>query len=310
MIGGWASAPEGSMERRVYDEAAARVQASRPADMEAGAYSGQELFPYAVQVALEIGVKPNLLAKPGTVARFLGMVRHALRQVWDKITRKPELFNAQDLVNLAFGIAQRENPEHAGELNGALTDEGASNAERRIQPVRLDLQGWDGSRAQLRELASGWYSENLQGKSFPNDDMGVDVQFSSEGKGVAFNTSGNLREGWRAEMVKALPELVKRAVKVDENAPDARRTRDTKAFHTLVAPLSVNGKVLAAKITLREALMGPDQRHKFYDIAALEIEDGSVLSGLKGSDQGQNPLPTGTEPSRATVAQLVKACTA
>lgn len=112
-IGGWANAKEGSQERQVYDEAAARVESSGPE------LSTQELFPYAVQVALEMGVKPNLIAPKGTVARWLGQVRLALRQVWDKITRKPELFNAQDLVNLAFGIAQRENPAHTNELDNA-----------------------------------------------------------------------------------------------------------------------------------------------------------------------------------------------
>lgn len=102
-LGGWAKAKLGSMERIVYDEAARRVQASGPE------LSTQELFPYAVQVALEMGVRPNAVAPQGTVERWLGQVRAALRTVWEKITRKPELFKSQDLVNLAFGIAQREN---------------------------------------------------------------------------------------------------------------------------------------------------------------------------------------------------------
>jgi Large polyvalent protein associated domain 38/phage-Barnase-EndoU-ColicinE5/D-RelE like nuclease3 len=120
MIEGWARAPEGSTEQRVYSEAQARVQSSMPEGAQQLQYSSQELFPYAVQVALEMGVRPNLLAKPGTVARWLGQVRAALRQVWAKITGKPGQFEAQDMVNLAFGIAQRENPEHAGELDGAI----------------------------------------------------------------------------------------------------------------------------------------------------------------------------------------------
>lgn len=114
-IGGWANAPEGSLERQVYNEAAARVQASGPE------LSTQELFPYAVQVALEMGVRPSPLAKPGTVARWLDHVRKALRQVWAKITGNRSDFASQDLVNLAFGIAQRENPAFAGELDGAAT---------------------------------------------------------------------------------------------------------------------------------------------------------------------------------------------
>lgn len=114
-IGGWANAPEGSLERQVYNEAAARVQASGPE------LSTQELFPYAVQVALEMGVRPSPLAKPGTVARWLDQVRKALRQAWAKITGNRSDFASQDLVNLAFGIAQRENPAFSGELDGAAT---------------------------------------------------------------------------------------------------------------------------------------------------------------------------------------------
>lgn len=121
-IGGWASAPEGSLERTVYNEAAARVQASGPE------LSTQELFPYAVQVALEMGVRPNALAKPGTVARWLDQVRKVLRQVWAKIAGSRSDFASQDLVNLAFGIAQRENPAFAGVLDGAATAPDAQTA--------------------------------------------------------------------------------------------------------------------------------------------------------------------------------------
>lgn len=127
-IGGWANAPEGSLERQVYNEAAARVRDSQPATGDTQAYSSQELFPYAVQVALEMGVRPNALAKPGTVARWLDQVRKVLRQVWAKIAGSRSDFASQDLVNLAFGIAQRENPVFAGELDGAATAPDAQTA--------------------------------------------------------------------------------------------------------------------------------------------------------------------------------------
>lgn len=188
------------------------------------------------------------------------------------------------------------------------SSQGGGAGARAIEPVRLELQGWGGGQAQLRALAGAWYSENLQGKHFRNDDMGVDVQFSSEGKREAFATSGNLRAGWRAEMVKVLPDLIKRAVKVSDAAPDARRVHDTKAFHTLVAPLEVNGRVMAAKITLREALLDPNGRpHKFYDVAALEIENGSEMSGVAPGVAAGPVHPTGSEPSGATVAELARA---
>ena len=183
------------------------------------------------------------------------------------------------------------------------------NLDQAIEPVLLRLEGWSGSRAQLRDLACAWYGKNLQGRPFRNDDMGVHVQFSAEGKAVAFNTSGNLRSGWRAEMVRALPDLVKRAVKIDESGPDERRAHDTKAFHTLVAPLWVNGKMLAAKITLRESIHDfPGHHHKFYDLAALEMEkeNGPEMFGAVAGVPA-NPLrPTGSEPLPASVSDLIQ----
>jgi DNA-binding transcriptional MerR regulator len=177
-------------------------------------------------------------------------------------------------------------------------------AKREIAPVVLNLEGWKGTVTELKHLAMNWYSQNLQGKSVRNDDMAVDVAFSTEGKKTAFATSGNARAGWKAEMVKALPDLIRRAVKIEDALPEPRRKHDTRMFHTLVAPLSVNGNVYAAKITLREALRDPNGRpHKFYDIAALEIENGVAVSGL-GIRQSEPGHPTPTTPLPVTVGQL------
>lgn len=109
-------------------------------------------------------------------------------------------------------------------------------------------------------------------------------------------------------MVKALRPLIERAAKVAENEPDARRKHDTKAFHTLVSPLSVNGQVHAAKITVREALMSPDgKHHKFYDITALEIEDGPEVSGVATSVSACPLQPTPSEPLPVSVRKLASA---
>lgn len=133
-IESWADADTGSVERRVYDEAVARVEASRPSDMNIPEYTTQELFPYAVQVALEMGIRPNGLATPDTVSRWLAQVRSMLRQVWNKIAGQKGDFNPLDLVNLAFGIAQRENPAHVTELDAA-TAERAQNAEDALKQI-------------------------------------------------------------------------------------------------------------------------------------------------------------------------------
>ena len=82
--------------------------------------STEELFPYAVEGAIKMGIKPTMAAKRGTVASWLESVRQNMAVVWGKVTGKPGSFKAQDLVDLAFGIAQMENPESAGAMRDAL----------------------------------------------------------------------------------------------------------------------------------------------------------------------------------------------
>jgi hypothetical protein len=143
VIGSWANRPEGSLERQVYDEAAARVQASRPDNADAAAYSSEELFPYAVQVAMELGVQPTALMPNNSVQGWLARVRAALRSVFEKLTGQPGLFESQYLVDLAFALAQRDDSrrynmtaERAGKrqtgATGPVADEDAWSAAERI----------------------------------------------------------------------------------------------------------------------------------------------------------------------------------
>lgn len=108
VISSWEHAPADSEEHAVYSYARNKVAA-------VGEHlSSQEMLPYCVEAALKMGIQPSMAAKKGTVARWLESVRQNMRMVWGKITGKPESFRTQDLVDLAFGIAQRENPAHAG----------------------------------------------------------------------------------------------------------------------------------------------------------------------------------------------------
>ncbi|MBB6564120.1 hypothetical protein HNP48_006846 [Acidovorax soli] len=132
VIGSWANKPEGSLERQVYDEAAARVQASRPDNADAAAYSSEELFPYAVQVAMELGVQPTALMPNNSVQGWLARVRASLKDVLGKLTGNPQAFDGQDLVDLAFAVVQRENPAYRAQSEARAVEE--------ISHERNDLQ--------------------------------------------------------------------------------------------------------------------------------------------------------------------------
>lgn len=255
-IGGWARAPEGSLERQVYNEAAARVQASGPE------LSTQELFPYAVQVALEMGVRPSPLAKPGTVARWLDQVRKALRQVWAKITGNRSDFASQDLVNLAFGIAQRENPAFAGELDGAATAQEASSptaapapSAPTPAPARQDVQF--SRAAPAAPTASDYTAEQARAAEHA---FGVQVKqtWAERAQAMRHNIGTKLRQGL-----------------VDQFAPIKEISE--KAY--ILARLSkgsdgaVEAALLYGKPYLRDG------------VADVDIKDGgfaNVLASLKG----------------------------
>ncbi|TQL87437.1 LPD38 domain-containing protein [Delftia sp. HK171] len=249
-IGGWASAPEGSLERQVYNEAAARVQASGPE------LSTQELFPYAVQVALEMGVRPSPIAKPGTVARWLDQVRKALRQVWAKITGNRSDFASQDLVNLAFGIAQRENPAFAGELDGAANaQDGFSPAAPAPAPARQDVQFSRSAPAATNERAYTPAQARALGRAFGEQ---AKQTLAEKALAMRHNIGTRLRQGL-VDQFAPLKEISEKAYIL------ARMSKGTDG--------AVEATLLYGKIYLRDGV---------YDV---DIKDGGfakVLASLKG----------------------------
>ncbi|MEG0922639.1 MAG: LPD38 domain-containing protein [Comamonas sp.] len=252
MIEGWASAPEGSLEQRVYSEAQARVQSSMPEGGQQQKYSSQELFPYAVQVALEMGVRPNLLAKPGTVARWLGQVRAALRQVWAKITGKSGQFEAQDMVNLAFGIAQRESPEHAGELDGSIAPlRTATNFLQARQAVK-EFQG-----SELTNASTGMTAVLARNS--------LDKMLS--GKAVSKSETPSTH----AMAVANADSLFERAI-LGWSKADRAGDSNIRAIHRFFAPLDVNGRSKLVKLTVKESA-SESRQNPLYTIEAVELNE-------------------------------------
>jgi len=133
VINTWANAPEDSDERAVYQYASSKVRAVGEQ------LSSQEMFPYAVEAALKMGVQPSKKAKAGTVSRWLNDVQTAMKTAWDKVTGKPEAFGTQDLVNLAYGIAQMENPALAPESRGLAAINPVAGESLDVPGVLLEL---------------------------------------------------------------------------------------------------------------------------------------------------------------------------
>lgn len=205
----------------------------------------------------------------------------------------------------------------AGTSDAARMDEGAAPAFSRgasdaqgVKPVDLQLSGWSGSKSELSALARQVYTEDLQGTTVHNASMGADIAFTSEGKAEAFGTRGKIRSTARAEMVKVLRELVEGAVKVAESEPAKGRASDSRAFHTLVGAMTVNGDMHAVRVTVtvRESLAAAEGQtpHKFYDVTSVQIERSPDVHGLNAAE-GDASRPASVGASEVSVSDLMRA---
>lgn len=169
----------------------------------------------------------------------------------------------------------------------------------------LSSAQWTGNLRDLTALARRVYTETLQGREILNLDQHYRVRFAAEGRGEAFS---GIKQPIDAQVVQALSRLVRRAIWIHQEDPDQRRQRDTRAFHTLVAPLQVHGALYAVKLTLREALTGPGDvsPFKFYDVAILKEKIGPIGHGLDTTTQGSGRTSLSVGPT-ITVADLLTA---
>ncbi len=206
----------------------------------------------------------------------------------------------REMLNAAKVFSEGE--VDVGEYRHYSTPDG----QRAMKPIRLTLRGWQGSASDLSRLARDVYTKELQGTSVYNDSIGGEVAFTAEGKGEAFGSRGKLRTNVRAELVHALREIVGSAMQVAINSPDKGRERDSTAFRTLLAPLLVDGKMHAVRVTVRDAKLVPsnDTPHKFYDVAAIEIKRSPSVHGF---NSGAEYRPASSGASSVTIAELKQA---
>jgi hypothetical protein len=111
----WEQAPAGSIERVIHFAAHARAAgAVGLADVD---LYEEELFAYAVEEAVSRGVKPSAEATEGSAENWLADVTATLRGVVMQLTAAdPPPLAAQELVDLAYALAQLENPARSQEL--------------------------------------------------------------------------------------------------------------------------------------------------------------------------------------------------
>ena len=100
----WADAPRGSLERRVYEAAKARVDSANPDAAE----RSEELVAYAAEEAVSEGVMPDARGVNERVAKWLqSALNHMRNMVRSFLGFQPDVtLTPQDLVDFAYGAAR------------------------------------------------------------------------------------------------------------------------------------------------------------------------------------------------------------
>lgn len=121
----------------------------RKADAESAKYRSRpeayndELFAHAVEFAVRAGVTPRAEAAAATAEGWLSAVVASLRDVAQKLVGNDlDDLTAQDLVDLAYALAQLDNPKRAEKIKEAL----GSTLDELIERVRQEEQRPEAAR--------------------------------------------------------------------------------------------------------------------------------------------------------------------
>ena len=138
-VKGWEQRPEGSIERQVQQVAFSRA---KRAVGEGHRHFFEEFFAYSVEEAVRLGVKPNLAAIEDSAEQWLGDVVVTLQSVIFQSTQSMVNLDAQQIVNLAYALAQLENPDRSEQILRALAKGQDSSSPPSEPPLKKDALGF------------------------------------------------------------------------------------------------------------------------------------------------------------------------
>lgn len=113
----WASMNPLCNERLIFEAARRRVQKARTP---VGQHD-DELFAYAVEEAVKMGIKPSADASNYSAEKWLQTVVESIERVQRKLTGNDAVkLDLQDVVDLSYALAQLETPAHTKAIRRAL----------------------------------------------------------------------------------------------------------------------------------------------------------------------------------------------
>ncbi len=120
---GWQARPTGDIERHIFEAAHGRASEATRGGQDVEKYR-EELLAYAVEEAVHRGVKPRAQAHVDSAERWLEDVVTTLQGVRDQLLKTQLPATAQDIVDMAYAMAQLDSPTRSEQIVRALLDRG------------------------------------------------------------------------------------------------------------------------------------------------------------------------------------------
>ncbi|PWR24987.1 hypothetical protein [Zavarzinia aquatilis] len=182
-----------------------------------------------------------------------------------------------------------------GEAGWRITPEEIA-AHAPIEPVRLAPEWGDLTSQQRRQQAKDWIDANLRHRNLSNAEMGwsdITVGYKAASKLVSDRHKEDaIRPAVEQEAVRALPELLDRAILIETRA-DRKKDRNILAVHRLYAPLQLDGRLYRVLLTIKDTTAG----RRFYDHRLTEIVEVGAVTTEGGAPSAEGAARLGPSPT-------------
>jgi len=219
------------------------------------------------------------------------------------------IIGEQDNIRFRFigerGASNLDRAEEAttrmDNLNVARDMENANNEKkarieklRASEPVEITGEEYKGKYELKRDSAKAWIKDNLRGEYTIND---TNETVAIGRKGINKVTSHSMGNEAHLKSLIAVPDIIQNAIFITEEVAEKKNAQYPK-YRYYVVGLKIGGEDYTVKVTI-----GVDENgNKYYDHALTEIEKGTLIDNLNGTNpvaDNQNAngfISTGAEP--------------
>lgn len=203
---------------------------------------------------------------------------------------------AANLDRAEEATTRMDNLSVARDMENAFNEKQARIEKlRESKPVEITGEEYKGKYELKRDSAKAWIKDNLRGEYTIND---TNETVAIGRKGINKVTSHSMGNEAHLKSLIAVPDIIQNAIFITEEVAEKKNAQYPK-YRYYVVGLKIGGEDYTVKVTI-----GVDENgNKYYDHALTEIEKGTLIDNLNGTNpvaDNQNAngfISTGAEPN-------------